>query len=96
MQNSFLPFPDPSFSRFDSSGFFLLGGGLGVVKEILYCEKVQNVNELHDRIIRDAECGTNKILANTCQETDILMCVVPFMVPILSTEHIRNFVRSNV
>jgi len=41
MQNSFLPFPDPSFSRFDSSGFLLLGGGWGVAKEILYCVKCE-------------------------------------------------------
>jgi hypothetical protein len=41
----------------------------GFVKGIVYCEKVQNVNELHERIIRTAECITNGML-NTWQEAE--------------------------
>jgi hypothetical protein len=43
------------------------------VKNIVYCEKVQNINELYDRLIRAAECITNKMLANTWQEVNIVM-----------------------
>jgi hypothetical protein len=43
----------------------------GFVKDIVYCEKVQNVNELHDKIIRTAECITNDMLANTWQENEL-------------------------
>jgi hypothetical protein len=37
----------PSFSSFDSPG--------GSVKDAVYSEKVQNANELHDRIVRAAD-----------------------------------------
>jgi hypothetical protein len=40
----------------------------GFVKGIFYHEKVQNVNELCDRIIRTAECITSKMPVNTLQE----------------------------
>jgi hypothetical protein len=36
----------------------------GVVKDIVYWEKVQNVNEVPNRIIGDAKCVTNEVLAN--------------------------------
>jgi hypothetical protein len=36
----------------------------GFIKDIVYCE-VQNVNELHDRIARAADCITNEMFANT-------------------------------
>jgi len=32
---------------------------------IVYCEKVQNVKEMHNRIIRAEECITNEIFAST-------------------------------
>jgi hypothetical protein len=69
---------------------------LGFVKDIAYHEKVQNVKELYDRVIRAAECVTKEMLVNMWLEIEYcLMCVVPLMVPILrSTEHIRNFVKS--
>jgi hypothetical protein len=55
------------------------------------------VNELRDRIVRAAECITNEMLANTWQKLNIVLCVVPLMVPtVTSTEHIRNFVRYSV
>jgi len=38
----------------------------GFVKDV-YCEKVQNVNELHD--IRTVDCITSEMLASTWQET---------------------------
>jgi hypothetical protein len=68
----------------------------GFVKDNVYREEVQNVNELRGRIVRTADCITNEMLANTWQKLNIaLMCAVPLMVPILtSAEHIRNFVKS--
>jgi len=33
-------------------------------------KKVQNVNELHDRILRAEECITNEMLANIWHETE--------------------------
>jgi hypothetical protein len=56
----------PSFSRFVSSGLFLVG----FVKYTVNHEKVKNVNELHDRIIRGPECVTSEVVANTWQETE--------------------------
>jgi hypothetical protein len=49
------------FPRLDSTGLFVLW----FVKDIVYCEEVQNVNELCDKIIRAAECITNEMLAST-------------------------------
>jgi hypothetical protein len=44
--------------------------------------KVQNVNELHDKIVRAAECITNEMTATMWCETDtVLMWAVPLMVP---------------
>jgi len=59
---------------------------------------MQNVNELRDRIIRAAECVTSEMLASTGEKLNVvLMSVMPLMVPVLSsTDHIRDFVRSNV
>jgi hypothetical protein len=31
----------------------------------IYHERVQNMNELHNKIVGDAECITNEMLANT-------------------------------
>jgi hypothetical protein len=45
------PFPGPSFSRFASSGFF----SWRLVRNNASREKIQNVNELYDRIVRAAE-----------------------------------------
>jgi hypothetical protein len=56
-----------SFSRF-FFGFLLLG-----VCKRHYHERVQNVNELHDKIIRAAEWVANEMLANTgdvCHDTN--------------------------
>jgi len=41
-----------------------------LLKDIVYREKMQNVNELHYRIIRAAECVTNEMLTSTWQETE--------------------------
>jgi len=35
---------------------------------------MQNVNELHIRIVRAAECITSEMPVNTWQETIMLMC----------------------
>jgi hypothetical protein len=51
---------------FDFSGFFFLG----FVKGIVYHEKVKNLNELHDRLIRVTECVNDEMFANTWQETE--------------------------
>jgi hypothetical protein len=61
------------------------------VKDIIYREKVQNVNEFRDRNIR--ECITNEMLANTCPETEYRLYVCCAI--LRSAEHIRNFVRSS-
>jgi hypothetical protein len=37
----------------------------GFVKDIVYCERMQNVNELCDKIVRAAVCVTSEMLANT-------------------------------
>jgi hypothetical protein len=63
-----------------------------VCKNTYYCEKVKNANELHDRIVRAAECITNEMVASITW-----MCVVPLRVPILIlTEHIQNSVMFSV
>jgi len=54
-----------SFSRFGTSGVFFWG----FVKDIVYCEEVQNVNELRDRIVEAAVYVTSETLANIWQET---------------------------
>lgn len=46
--------------RFDSSEFFSVGG---LLKALLW--KSANVNQMHDRNIRAAECITNEMLAST-------------------------------
>jgi len=56
----------PSVSIFDFSGFFLLG----VCKDSVHCEDVQNVNELCERIVRAAECVTSEMLVSTWRETE--------------------------
>jgi hypothetical protein len=38
---------------------------LGVSEDIVCHEKVQNVNDLHDRTVRAAEFVANEMLANT-------------------------------
>jgi hypothetical protein len=38
------------------------------VRDIVYCEKVKNVNELLDRIIRVTECLPIEMFANTCKK----------------------------
>jgi hypothetical protein len=60
--------PPPSFSRFDFSAEFFFWGLS--VKDTVYGEKVPNMNELRDRIVRAAECVTNEILASTWRETE--------------------------
>jgi hypothetical protein len=42
----------------------------GCVKEIVNREKMQNMKDLHDRIVRAAECVTNEMLASTWRETE--------------------------
>jgi hypothetical protein len=42
----------------------------GFVEDIVYDEKVQNVNELRDRIVRAAECVTNEVLASKWRQTE--------------------------
>jgi hypothetical protein len=42
----------------------------GFIKVPAYHKKLQNVNELHDRIIRAADCVTNEMLASTWQENE--------------------------
>jgi hypothetical protein len=55
-------FPGPSHSP----DLTLLASYSGeFVKGIVYIEKVQNMNELHGKIIRAAECITSEMLANT-------------------------------
>jgi hypothetical protein len=78
--------------------FLILGEDfLGVIKDIVYREKLQNVNELRDGIVRAAKCVTKQMSVPGDKLTTLLMCVVPLTVPILRpTEHIRNFVRSSV
>jgi len=39
----------------------------GFVKDIVYCEKVQDMSELHNKIVRATECITSEMLTNTCQ-----------------------------
>jgi len=70
----------------------------GVVRDIVYREKMQNVNELCDRIFRAKECITNEMLPIPVQKLNIiLMCFTSLMVPILKcNEHIRNSVASSV
>jgi hypothetical protein len=42
----------------------------GFVKDILCRKKVQNVNELRDRIVRAAKCVTNEMLTSMWRETE--------------------------
>lgn len=53
------------------------------MKDIVYQGKVENMNGLCERVLRVAECATNKIPYSTWQETLIFKHVVPLMVPIL-------------
>jgi hypothetical protein len=67
------------------------------VKDIFYREKVQNVNELCDRIHQSCRVRYQCLPVPIQKLNIVLMCVVPLMVPTLkATEHIRNFVRSSV
>jgi hypothetical protein len=77
----------PSFSTFDSSGFFILG----FVKDTVYHEKCK----MNDSIFRAGECITNKMLAIIWRGNEYHLDVFcATMVPILRcTEHIRNFIR---
>jgi len=70
----------------------------GNVKDIVYREKVQNVNKLCDRIVRAAECITNEMLTNTWQETEyhVDVCHVTNGVHSEICWAIRNFERSSV
>jgi hypothetical protein len=43
---------------------------LGVVKYIIYKEKVVNANKLRERTVRAAECDNYEMLANTWLETE--------------------------
>jgi hypothetical protein len=43
---------------------------LALVKDDVYRKKLQNINELCGRIIRDAECVTNETLATNWQENE--------------------------
>jgi hypothetical protein len=70
----------------------------GSVKNTFY-QEMQNVNELHDRIIYKLQ----NVLPLKCSLIPhkklhiVLICVMPLLVPILrSTEHIRSFVQSSV
>jgi len=58
----------PSFSIFQSSRFPYTGG----VQKTLFIIRSANVNELHDRIIRAAECVTDEMLVKKLNI--ILMC----------------------
>jgi hypothetical protein len=62
---------EPSFFRLDSWIFF----SRGFAKDTLYREKVQNVKELRDRIVRAADCVTNEMRGtehrlDACRATD--------------------------
>jgi hypothetical protein len=46
--------------------------GYGDCNNSVYREKLQNMNELRDRIVRAAECFTNEMLASTCPHWDLL------------------------
>jgi len=60
---------------------------LEFIKDIIFHEKVQNVNELHDRIVRAAECVTNKMLSSTFQETEYHLDVGH----VINTANIENY-----
>jgi len=68
------------------------------VKEIVYREEVQNVNELCDRTIRAAECVTSEMPASTCTETEYRLdvCCITNGAILRSAEHVRSFVRYSV
>jgi hypothetical protein len=54
----------------------------GFVKDTVYREKLQNMNEFRGRTIRAAECVTNEMLTNTWPETKYrIVCLVPVMAP---------------
>jgi hypothetical protein len=62
--------PGRSSSRCNSSGFLS-----GFCKTYFFREKVQNMNELLDRIIGAVECITNEMLSSTSPETEYLLVV---------------------
>jgi hypothetical protein len=64
------PFHSPHLTPLD---FFW-----GFLKDIVYHEKVQNVNELHDRTVRASECLTNKCFPVPAK---ILNIILVFAVP---------------
>jgi hypothetical protein len=68
------------------------------VKDMVYSKKVQNVNELHDRLSDVQIALPMKCLPVPVKKLNTaLMCVMPPRVLILrSTEHIRNFARSSI
>jgi hypothetical protein len=68
------------------------------VKDVLYGETLQNVNDLRDRFVRAAKFLTNEMLASTSPETvcHLDVCCAANGAILRSTEHTRNFVRSSV
>jgi len=68
------------------------------VKGIVYREKVQNVSELSDRIVRAVEGVTNEMVATIWRETEYRLDVYRATngAILRYTEHIRNFVGSSV
>jgi len=69
----------PSFSRFESSGFFIVGV---VLKDIAYREKVQNVNECVTESLELQSVLQVKCLQIPVKKLNIfLKFVIPVMVP---------------
>jgi hypothetical protein len=64
----------------------------------VYREKVENMNKMHERIVRVAECVTNEMAASTCPETEhrLDVCRATNGAMLRSSEHIRDFVWSSV
>jgi hypothetical protein len=47
----------------------------GFVKDTIYCEKLQNVNEFNERTITAAGCVTSEMSANTLQDNEYCLDV---------------------
>jgi len=89
-----IPWLPPSLSKFYSYGFLLLG----VCRKVVYREKVQNVNELRDRISSISGSVTSEMLSSTCPLTEhrLDVCRATNGAIFRSTEQIRSFVESSV
>jgi primosomal protein N'' len=67
-------------------------------KFTFYRENVRNVSDMHDRIVRAAECVNNETLASTWRATEyrLEVCRATNGAILRSTQRIRNFIRSSV